>query len=286
MPWLALTLALAACEMPATPGLSGRDEELARQGGFVVLDAGEQRAVFAAQGREVAIEPPDGYCLDEESIAVSQRSGFVLVTDCMDSHENALANGESGDHLPRAFPGILTITVAGESAFGAEPGAMAAFESLLGTASGGRLLGRGDETGPGRVVTSRRIDGALYVLIEDAAAGDPSILSPRFWRAFTEINGRLVLVTVSGFNGRPLGEEEMLRFLAAQVAELRAANGLAPSADEGRIAALVLEGLETVPAAVPDEARSAQAPVMAPMAAQRPRRSAGGLIMPPPRPVS
>ncbi len=147
---------------------------------------------------------------------------------------------------PRRGPGILTVTVSGETAFGAEPGALTAFESMLDTDAGGRLLGRGDGSERGRVVGTRRVDGALYVLVEEQgleAEGSESILAPRFWRAFTEINERMVLVTVSGFSDRPLAEDEMLAFLAAQMSELRDANGLAASPDEARIVDAVLAGV-------------------------------------------
>jgi hypothetical protein len=241
---LSLVLVLAGCEL-TEPGLSERDDELARRAGtdaFAVVETGEERAVFAAAGSRIVIEPPEGYCLDEDSVAVSQRSAFVLVADCMQAQEAALANG--ADRLPRAFPGILTVTVSGEEAFGSGRAALASFERLLGTEAGAGLLGRGNDGGPGRVVAMNRVDGALYVLVEEVASeGGGSLLAPRFWRAFTEINGRLVLVTVSGFSDRPMAEEEMLAFLAAQMAGLRRANGLEPSANEERIAAAVLEGL-------------------------------------------
>ncbi len=282
-------LVLAGCE---SAGFSAREAEIERQQGkrgFAVLERGEKRALFAAKGREVAVEPPKGYCLDEESIAVSRRSAFVLVADCMGEQQAALANGESGDRLPRAFPGILTVTVSGEAAFGEEPGALPAFEALLDTRAGGRLLGRGDGSAPGEIVTMRRVNGALYVLIEEAQAqGGDSILAPRFWRAFTEVSGRLVLVTVSGFNDRPMGEGEMLAFLAAQIAELRKANGQPGSADETEIAAAVMgpdgtagasplpvsrrvaSSMASVASPAENPAGSGGAPVLAPMAPRRP----------------
>lgn len=270
--WLApvALLVLAGCE---SPGMSGLSDELARQRGevgFAVVRNSEHRAVFAVNGRQVAVEPPEGYCLDEEAIAVSRRSAFALVTDCMESQEAALANGDSGETLPRTFPGILTVTVSGEAAFGEEPGALAAFQSLLGTEAGGRLLGRGDGSGPGRVVAAKRVGGTLYVLIEEARAeGSESIFAPGFWRAFTEINGRLVLVTVSGFNDRPLGEDEMLAFLASQITRLREANGLEPGAGEEQIASAVMAELQAIRSAEREAAQSEQAPRAAPMPPRR-----------------
>lgn len=247
---LSLGLVLAGCEL-AEPGLSGRDDETMRRGGkgaLAVVEKSEERAVFATAGNRIVIEPPAGYCLDKASVAVSERSAFVLVTDCLRDQQAVLANG--ADTLPRAFPGILTVTVSGEAAFGSGATALASFESLLETEAAAGLLGRGNGGGPGRILAMNRVDGVLYVLVEERAPeGGHSLLAPRFWRAFTEIGGRLVLVTVSGFSDRPLAEEEMLAFLTAQMAGLRRANGLAPGVDETRIAAALLEGLRPMPGA-------------------------------------
>ncbi len=273
---LGLLLLLAGCE---SAGFSAREDELARQRGeigFAILERSERRAVFAANGQRIAVEPPEGYCLDDGSLAVSRRSAFALVADCMESQELALANGATGVDPPRPFPGILTVTVSGDGAFGEEPAAMSAFESLLGTPEGGRLLGRGEGTGPGRVVAAERADGALYVLIEEATAeGSDSIFAPRFWRSFTEINGRLVLVTVSSFSDRPLGEEEMLSFLAAQMLALRQANGLPAGAGEGRIEAAVVGALESAGPAETAGASGGEGVVLSPMPPPSPRRRPG-----------
>jgi hypothetical protein len=74
------------------------------------------------------------------------------------------------------------------------------------------------------------------VLIEEPAANQASILAPRFWRAFIDINGRLVLVTVSSFSDRPMAEDAMMGFLAQQMARLRRANGLPVNREEDEIA--------------------------------------------------
>ena len=84
-PWLLTgvlaVLALAACEQP---GLDRRDAEFSRQlnaEGFAVIEASAGRAVFIARGQRVVVEPPEGYCLDEGSIAVTKHAAFALIAD-------------------------------------------------------------------------------------------------------------------------------------------------------------------------------------------------------------
>jgi hypothetical protein len=284
-------LALSACE---TPGLGGRDAELARQRGendFAVIEASAARAVFAARGQRIVVEPPQGYCLDEGSVSVTRNAAFALVADCIQDHRAELENGAVAGRvveieLPRVFPGILTVSVSGEPAYGPEADALDAFEEMLGTGAGLKLLGRGHSPVPGRITATRRVGGALYVLIEEPTAEGASILAPGFWRAFIDINGRLVLVTVSSFSDRPMAEDAMMGFLAQQMSRLRRANGLPVDEEEAAIARQMVAGLgvaagqgglTVVRAAQPEPrkrvanaARRAPAPASAPVAPRRP----------------
>ncbi len=278
-------LALAACE---TPGLSGRDAEFARvrvARDFAVIEASAERAVFIARGQRIVVEPPQGYCLDEGSVAVTRKAAFALVVDCMQDHQVKLANGSGAGRageieLPRVFPGILTISVSGEPAYGWETGAaLDAFEEMLGTEAGLKLLGRGNSPAPGEIIATRRIGGALYVLIEDPAAADAPILAPRFWRAFMNTNGRLVLVTVSSFSDRPMAEDAMMGFLAQQMTQLRRANGLRINREEDEIARQMAESLGAaagqgelivIRSATPTVGVGRAGPARAPVAPRRP----------------
>ncbi len=241
-------LALAACE---TPGMSGRDAEFARvraARGFAVIEATAERAVFAVRGQRIVVEPPQGYCLDEGSVTVTRSAAFALVADCMTDHQAELENGSGVGRvveieLPRVFPGILTVSVSGEPAYGWAAGALDAFEELLGAEAGLKLLGRGKSQAPGKIIATRRIGGALYVLIEEPTAKKAPILAPRFWRAFIDVNDRLVLVTVSSFNDRPIAEDAMMGFLAQQMTRLRRSNGLRINGEEDEIARQMMASL-------------------------------------------
>jgi hypothetical protein len=81
------------------------------------------------------------------------------------------------------------------------------------------------------------------VLIEEPAAAGASILAPRFWRAFIDINGRLALVTVSSFSDRPMAEDAMMGFLAQQMTRLRRSNGLRIIGEEDEIARQMMASL-------------------------------------------
>ena len=180
---------------------------------------------------------------------MTPRSAFALVTECLEDRQVEVASAAgAGDvlaiTLPRSFPGILTVTVSGEPAFGDGGEAMDAFEELIASEAGLRLLGRGQNGAAVDILATRRVRGALYVLVEESGAS-ARILAPRFWRAFAGINGRLILVTVSSFVDREVAEDGMLAFAASQMARLRRANAMAPDAEEDKIASQLPEVFAT-----------------------------------------
>jgi hypothetical protein len=283
-------ICLAGCE---NYGASGVKSELARiraEKGFAVISSNETRAVFAARGQRVVVEPPDGYCLDEGSVDVSRQAAFALVADCLQDRLVELNNSSDAATvreiaLPRSFPGILTVSISGEPAFDRNPQALDAFEAFIETAPGRKLIGRGDGGAPGTVIATRRVGGALYVLIEGPETGGSRFLAPRFWRAFIDINDRLTLVTVSSFSDRPVAEDAMMGFLAQQIVRLRNANGLPEEDEEIEIAGQLVETLDLASGtdtltiggqSSPTETSDGTGPARAPQPPARRIASAGG----------
>ena len=85
--------ALAGCQ---NLGESALDAEVARVRGnkyFRVISSTSDRAVFSARGQKVVVEPPQGYCLDNGSLAVNHKAAFVLVADCLEASGVELAQG-------------------------------------------------------------------------------------------------------------------------------------------------------------------------------------------------
>jgi hypothetical protein len=240
---------LSGCEYS---GLNERDYGLSGRKSyknFAVVEASTKRAVFKVRKKRIVVEPPQGYCLDDRSIAVTPKAGFALVAECLGSQSAELAQEAGSGNLaeaalPRAFPGILTVSISGEHAYGPDADALDDFEELLGSEAGSKLLGRGDNSAPGKVIATRRIGGALYVLIEATTANGSPILAQRFWRAFININERLVLVTVSSFTDRPIAEDAMLGFLAQQMVILRRVNGQLIDREESGIADNMMAALD------------------------------------------
>lgn len=281
--WLPLGVLLAGC---VTTGESTVEAEIARrqgQAGIAVTEAAPERAVFIAKGAEVVVEPLDGHCLDEDSITVTGASGFAIVADCLTEPSRETKDGGDAAEaaemsLRRGFPGILTMSISAQPAFGKNTNALSEFEALLTSPEGLRLVGRGDVPKPGEVVATRWIGGALYVLVEGPGTAG-GILSRRFWRTFAGIKDRLVLMTVSGFRDREISDDAMLGVAVRQMRRLRRANAMPAVAEETEIIeamttdVLASGEVEFVSAGTGDDAEiGATAPDQAPQAPAKPGR--------------
>ncbi len=227
---LVALVVVTACEQQ---GFSGLQAEWSRSRTstepFSVVTASHERAVVSARGRQVAIEPAEGFCLAEESIETSGRSAFVLIGDCaLDAAKAKPVKGSRGElKLPRGIPGFMTVSVSGSSAIpleGSRDTTLSKLGEFFDTPEGRRLLGRGGDGRRVSVVESRQIGDGLFVLVDDKDTQPVPLLSSRFWRSFVQLNDRLAVVTMSGFRDRPLSEEDMLEHLIAQVKRLNIAN--------------------------------------------------------------
>ncbi len=253
---------LSGCAELGQAGRSNVAGELLRikgEKGVALISWTPVRAVFAVRGERVVVAPPDGYCVDEKSIDVTRRAAFALIADCL-TDPGAAAGQTDGKgnvvaiSLPRSFPGILTVSISAELAIKPGDAGLDGFADALAGPSGRVLLARGNGDATRRVVDLQQMGGAVYVLAEETPDG-LTILAPRFWRAFTTISGRLVMVTVSSFSDRPVGEQAMQSFLARAMAALRKANGSGANADETRVAG----GLEASLASLPSSGAEAGA---------------------------
>jgi len=243
---MAAMASLGAC---SNIGLSGLDDEWNRihgTKGVALVSLEPREAILVARGREVVVLPSGGLCVSEDAVEVSRATAFLMFSDCPpDATVTSLASAGSGNvveiNLPPAFPGIVTMSVSANQLVpdGDDiENALAGLETFLKTPEGRRSLSR---HGPGdgvEIIETRRIGNALYVRVQEEDSGGFGFLAPRYWRAFVELNNRLVVVTVSALRDAQIGNDEILAQLARQVADLRLANGEAGSREEDRLAAM------------------------------------------------
>jgi hypothetical protein len=216
---LAAVAVLAGCQARTTAGESGRDAELARvaaAGTFRLVSVEPRRAVVDAAGQRVAVVPAANTCIAEDAIDLSERSAFLLLADCAAMRAASTASGVL-DVAP-GFPGLVTLSIAG-----APRGGIGALLDFLRTPEGRAQLARSDDASAVLLEETREIGDVLYVHARQADEAVLPLLSRDFWRAFVDLDGRMGVITVSGFGARDPGAEAMFGEAHRQVTALATA---------------------------------------------------------------
>lgn len=211
---LCAALTLAGCEtMPGGPGAGGGD--------IAEVEAG---------GRSIRVTPPEGFCVDPASIRPAEESAFVLIEDCalLDVSREGRAAGAPAPR-PAVVNGLVTLSLGDRPLFeGPEADRETDFEALesfLRSDRGRGSAGMGGDPGLIRIVEARRAGDTLYVLVEDRGEQVVPVLGARFWRAFTELNGRAAIASLGVFAPSELRDAEKLAHLARVVNALKRGNG-------------------------------------------------------------
>lgn len=174
-----------------------------------------ERAVVTAGGRTVDIVPPDGFCIIDDTVETGEQAVSALIGRCANAVDTGMPNG------------LLTASVSPAPLF--RPGEPIAseldsLEAFLDSDSGRPLLTRNETASEPEIVETYRIDNMLVMLIEDPDTSAPIVATPRYWRAFMQLNDRMVTVSASAFSGDDANERAVFALLRAFTDELRTAN--------------------------------------------------------------
>ena len=199
---LALIPFIAACSMSPTEGIMRSR----------VVDAG---------GVNITVSGPHGFCIDERLVDEARVGVFIFLSDCA-------ANPGAGPSIARVpISAVLTASISNKGLPGAEEsmnGALGQLESFLKTPFGQLTLSKSRNPETLNVLSITRTDNAIYAFVQDGTATTHTGESPRFWRAFTEVNGRLAALSATGYNASDPDQERIQRILEAFVAAMHAAN--------------------------------------------------------------
>ena len=199
---MALLPFLAACTFSSTEGIL-------------------RARVVNAGGVDITVTGPQGFCIDERLVDEARVGAFVFLSDCA-------ANAGEGPSIARVpISAVLTASISNKGLPGAENGmgaALAQLEAFLRTPFGQLTLSKSRNPDTLNVISITRTDNAVYAFVQDATPTTHTGESPRFWRAFTEVNGRLAALSATGYNAADPDQERIKAILEAFVAAMHAAN--------------------------------------------------------------
>lgn len=211
---MALTAPLVGCAPPGqaakVPIFASLDRPLSDK--FVQLSLVERKLIEVnASGRTVRAEAPEGYCFPTSGVLTGDDSAFLLMQPC------------SGDDAKD----VLSVSIAKHGLFGDEAPSeenFAAFRSFLETQEGASQLGLDAGSGAVFLIETKYESGALYALAKDASGANLEFSGQIICRAFTELNGRMVVVSAIASKKSKRDPEVMRADLANVVNSLIAAN--------------------------------------------------------------
>ncbi len=189
---LALTL-LAACDTTTLAGGPGA------------------RAQVPVGSGTLAIAGPAGFCLDAPATRIDRDGAFVLLGDC-----GLLGKGRAG---ARPKGAVLTASLDASGA-----GSVAGIRRLAETAAGRALVGQSGSGARVKVLATREVEGAVFLLVEDQGRKPVPGIKPRFWRGFLDVDGHLAVLSVLAFESGTVDEQQGLDLAVAFAEAMQKAN--------------------------------------------------------------
>lgn len=205
-----LITALSACVPPPQPVANGGLEA-----GPAPKIAAPKIVSFAPNLLEVDIDgaavkavPPRGVCISPDSVQTFPRAVFAVYEECAGSRARKLG-------------GDLSLSIS-NAPMEEDLKAMGAFfETDAGLAG---LGFNGSSKGVSLVETAMD-KNAIYAVVEDRSQSGPAFAGDLICRAFTGINGRMVVVSLVSRKGQGLNAGEMQKQVQEIVTALQKANG-------------------------------------------------------------
>jgi len=192
---LAAALALAGCDAGSMTG------------------GAASRTKVTVAGRAVTIVAPAGLCIDTASTASDAAGAFVLMRDC----------GAGSNARPARAALTASVSSGGLTGEGdATAASLQELQEYLGTSDGLAMVGRSGRSDRVAIRSEHLAGDVLFVLVEDGGPQPIAGLDPVFWRAFLEVNERMIVLSVLGFGG--VGPQQGLDELAALASAIRGAN--------------------------------------------------------------
>ena len=158
---------------------------------------------------DLVVTPPAGYCADPVSSRL--RAGFAVFAPCVTLGTDAPVPSIIGVAIVQAGDTGSAMVTSGETGL----------RDFMTSPQGAGLLSKGSGATIS-VISSQTSGGRVIVHFRYTAAPPMDGLGPDEWRAFTDIGGRLVTVSVRGLDDAPLSAahgdallDQVLRGLSA-----------------------------------------------------------------------
>jgi hypothetical protein len=167
------------------------------------------QSIPLGQGAIIATSP-SGYCID--SVASQPARNFAILAPCV-----ALGHATSAPNVV----GVATVQVGPEDSGQIAADELALRDFLI-TNEGARMLSAANDPEAVDILSTQAFDDRVMVHFTDQGPPPLAGLQKEEWRAFANINGRLVTVSVRGLATAPLRDGPGATLLKQVLAGVRA----------------------------------------------------------------
>ncbi len=203
-----LILLLGACVEQQGAGMAGG--EISRS------EVEIRSVVLERSGNAVTIAAPQGYCIDPQ---VAHEGAVVMGGCAAMGVEAPLPAGDASETLVMMTASVADAAIPGDGHLAARA---ARLERALQSERIAGLLA--EHRGEARLIETRLHGDTVYALVEDNEATAFDGADRRFWRAMSEENNRMVILTVRALEMFWPGEQALLERAIALRESIRAAN--------------------------------------------------------------
>lgn len=169
-------------------------------------------------GETIIVEGPPGFCVDKQASEIGTDAAFLLLGNCA----VVLPSLKKAEPKVKA---LLTATIsAPEQGSSSVAEAVQSMDKFFRSENGRTALSRSSDPGTVEVLDTFHKDGIFYLRARDTSAGIVPGAAPDYWRAYFDLRGQLVSVSVIGFVNSPLEPEVALRTLQEFAFILRGKN--------------------------------------------------------------
>jgi len=171
--------------------------------------------------KKVVIQAPSGFCIDETVSKITSKPAFILFGNCA-------AIAQSNSIYQSKVSAVLTATVSkiksDESSFESKH-----LDTYLRSKSGRELLSMSGDSNNITVLDSFKMDSSYFVLVKNTGEKASKGISDYSWRAYLQITGHLIVVSIIGFTNNPMTHDQSLKIIRHFVNDIRINNGLSPT---------------------------------------------------------
>ncbi len=167
-------------------------------------------------GNGVHIAGPSGFCIDQIQDTADQ-SAFVLLASCQ-----AIAKSNNGRRPP--LPVVLTVTVSASTTAPSIEENSGRLSAFFASENGRRSLSRVGDPKTVTVADITHENGRLFLWASDTSRDKLRRIDDTYGRAFGDVGGHVVTVTVLGIKGRAMEQGAGYAMLSNLLNQLNSQN--------------------------------------------------------------